>query len=383
MHRKLKICYICEATGGGVRKNLLDLLFNIDRKKFDIYLIYSSIRADDIFIDNLYNLDTIGVKLYKIDLVRSINILKNLKPFLKMKSIISDIKPDIVHCHSSIAGMYGRIAAFLNKVDNVIYTPHAYIMQNPEIGFLKNKVFNIIEKLLEKITTKTINVSKGEKDFAINNRIGNLNKFVVVYNGINESHYTRNYIETKKLNLGFLKDDFIIGTTVRMEKQKDPFTFVNIALNLIKKYDNVKFVYIGDGELYNKVNELIKKNNVKDKIKLLGFRKDASDLVSIFDIYMITSLYEGMPYSLIEAISQSKPILASDVIGNNEVVKNDFNGLLFEKKNIKQAVSFLDDMINDSNKLNMYANNSFKLFKEKFMLNSMLKNTEKVYLSNY
>lgn len=256
-------------------------------------------------------------------------------------------------------------------------------MQNPEIGFLKNKVFNIIEKLLEKITTKTINVSKGEKDFAINNRIGNLNKFVVVYNGINESHYTRNYIETKKLNLGFLKDDFIIGTTVRMEKQKDPFTFVNIALNLIKKYDNVKFVYIGDGELYNKVNELIKKNNVKDKIKLLGFRKDASDLVSIFDIYMITSLYEGMPYSLIEAISQSKPILASDVIGNNEVVKNDFNGLLFEKKNIKQAVSFLDDMINDSNKLNMYANNSFKLFKEKFMLNSMLKNTEKVYLSNY
>lgn len=380
MKKKLKLLYICESTGGGVRKNLLDLLMNINMNKFDVYFIYSDIRADDIFIKSLSKLRSRGIKLYKVPMERNIKLLKDIKSFLKISKIIRNIKPDVVHCHSSKAGALGRIAAFINRISSIIYTPHAYIMQNPNLSSIKKKIFALIEKWLNIITSKTINVSTGERDFAIEHGLGKKEKFKVIYNGIKQEHIDNKIISLKKSQLGFNEEDCIIGTTARMDEQKDPFTFIKIACNILTQYPNVKFVYLGDGKFKHDIENLIKISGREENIKLLGFRSDADEIVSVFDIYINTSLYEGMPYSIIEALARGKPILATNVIGNNEVVINDFNGLLFEKQNIHQGVILLKKMINSPELLYKYGLQSYKLFEDNFKLEFMISETENVYL---
>ncbi|WP_160674492.1 glycosyltransferase family 4 protein [Clostridium sp. C8-1-8] len=378
MDRKLKLLYISEATSGGVRKNVLDLINNIDKDKFEVHFIYSDIRADDIFIDNIKVLSK-NISTYNVKMVRNLNFFEDIKSFLKINNIVRKVKPDIVHCHSSKAGGIGRLIAYINRVPKIIYTPHAYVIQNPNIGNLKRNIFYIIEKLLARLTTTTINVSNGEKQFAVQSKLIEKQKSKVIYNGIENIISDIGNIHSKRNELGLSREDFIVGVASRLEVQKDPFTFIKIAIKVCNHMPNVKFIYVGDGELSLDIRKILKQNNMEDRIKLLGFRDDISEIISVFDIYMITSLYEGLPYSLVEAIACGKPILATNVIGNNEIVIEGVNGELFEKGNIEQGFHKLVGMITDQEKLTRYSEESLKMYSSKFTIDNMIQNVELVY----
>lgn len=374
-----KILYICEAMGGGVRKHIIDLIKNIDKSKYDIYLMYSINRADDVFKDKLEELAKTVNLIENNFMVREINLIKDIKAFVRIKKIIQQIRPDIVHCHSSKAGALGRIVAKICGVKKIYYTPHGYIMQYQNINKYKKFLFKIIELLLSKyFTTKTLNVSNGEKRIATYNKIDKENKFKVIYNGIDNIHVTANKNKLKK-ELGLKEDDFIIGVAARLVKEKDPWTFFNIAKIITTKYDNVKFIYIGDGIYKKDIEKEILYNHLQDKILLLGFRNDVDDLLKIFDIYLMTSLHEGMPYSLIEALRAKLPIVATNTTGNNEVCIDGYNGLLFEVKNVNEGVKKIETLLNNKDMLVDFGEKSYNLFKEKYTIDRMIAEIEKVY----
>jgi glycosyltransferase involved in cell wall biosynthesis len=369
---KLKVLYICEAVGGGVRRHLLDLLLNINKEKFDIHLVYNDKRGDEVFNSKINLLKNIGINLYKIsEMERSISIRKDIISLFKLLKIVRKVKPDIVHCHSSKAGALGRIAAYICKVEKIYYTPHAYITQSLEISRVKRLIFNLIEKFLGLITTKTINVSLGEQKFAIQNKIIPLSKSLVIYNGIKG---LSSNISRKK------KEDIIIGTVARLDEQKDPLTFYKIAKSVVESFDNVQFVYVGDGNLKKQISKLIYDGRLEDKIHLLGFQSNIFDYFKNIDIYLSTSLYEGLPYSLIEAMSFGLPIVATDVIGNNELVIDGYNGRLFQKRDVDTAVRILEDLIKNAELRNNYGENSFRLYLKNFSLKFMIEKTENLYL---
>jgi len=121
------------------------------------------------------------------------------------------------------------------------------------------------------------------------------------------------------------------------DTNKDPFTFYNIAKNLVKKYKNVIFIYIGDGPCKVKIQNQIEKDNV-DRILLLGFKKNVDNWLRIMDIFLMTSLHEALPYSIIEALAHSLPIVATNVTGINELVIDNYNGFLFNNSNVFDGV---------------------------------------------
>ncbi|MGM1050388.1 MAG: glycosyltransferase family 4 protein [Bacillota bacterium] len=365
-----KILYICEAIGGGVRKHILDILTHLDPTKYSISIIYSETSADEIFKGSIRLLKKRGVNLYAINnFVNEISVMDDIKAFYHIVKIIKKVQPDIVHCHSAKAGAIGRIASKFCRIKSVIYTPHAYFFQNNTLSKNKRRTYVFIEKLLSKITNITVNVSEGEREGAIENNVVGENNSVVIFNGIN-------YIER---SLARSSDTIRIGTTMRMEVQKDPLTFVEIAKRVVGEHSNVEFVFVGDGRLKDEVKASIKNNHLEEKVELLGFRKNVIDIVSSFDLYLITSLYEGLPYSVIEALSLGKPIIATNVTGNNEIVIDGYNGLLFEPMNAEQGAEKINILLNNPAFIKQFGVHSRELYEEYFTIQQMLDALDMVY----
>ncbi|MCK7604892.1 glycosyltransferase family 4 protein [Geobacillus stearothermophilus] len=369
--KKVRLLYICEAMGGGVRRHLLDIIENIDLGSYDIHLIYGKNRADKIFLNSLPSLKQKGIYLYELkELDREISLKKDSKALIKIIKIINSINPDIVHCHSSKAGALGRAAAYLCGVKNIIYTPHAYMAQSPNLSHKKMKFYVGLEKLFSKITKVTINVSEGERQFALQNGIVTTNNSTVIYNGISRKD---KYKKIRKNNR------IIIGTVARLSEQKDPITFYNIAKNIVSKYDSVDFRYVGDGPFYEILKNKIEKDNLQKRIQLVGFKNNISDELAEFDIFITTSLYEGMPYALIEALSEGLPIVGTNVTGNNEIIFENINGYLFNIKDVNGAVQILEFLINNPEKIKSLGEQSYKIYIEKFTIEKMIEKLEKTY----
>lgn len=373
---KRKVLLIVEALGGGVRRHIVDLIYGLDKKKFDVYLLYSNNRADDTFHEQIDKLKEHATLIESSHMVREISINKDFKAYKEIKNVIKKVKPDIVHCHSSKAGALGRFAAKRSKIKEIFYTPHAYYFQNPNASKKKRLIYVFIETILSRFfTTKTFNVSNGERQCALDNKLDKENKFVTIYNGIGDVQLPDKKQVRKEL--GIPENDFAVGVTARIDEQKDPYTFVKIAKGVISKHSNVHFIYIGNGPLFNEVSNYVKENNLESNIHLLGFRNDADKIVVGFDLYLITSLYEGMPYSPIEAMRAGVPIVATDTVGNNEIVFPHENGKLFEVGNDSEGTNIVNMFV--ENKKLIQQVKVRNIFKERFSIEEMIRNIETEY----
>lgn len=333
----MKLLLISESVGGGLRKHIVQLIENLDQEEFDIYFIHGTKTLDDAFVSQYENLGK-KVKLISCDsFERELNLKQDIETYRFVSKKIHQIRPDIVHCHSSKAGVIGRLAAKRHGIKSVFYTPHAYSFLSPEFGRKKKKIFIGIEKLMSKFaTTKTFCVSNGEKNAALDNSLDKSDKLEVIYNGLPGIELPAK--EETKVRLGLRKENFVIGNNARMSAQKNPKLFMEIARELINIDKNYHFVWAGDGPLMNKAIEFVRTNNLENNIHLLGDRNDSEIIVAGYDIFLITSLYEGLPYAPIEAMRAGVPILATNVVGNNEIVTEGINGYFIEEKIDKNLV---------------------------------------------
>ncbi|MGG3640559.1 glycosyltransferase family 4 protein [Bacillus gobiensis] len=365
---KIKLVYICECLGGGVRKHLVDLLDYLNKEKYEIHVIHGVSRMDSVFIKVKERLN--DIKFYPIsELEREINIKKDYISVKKILKILKEIRPDVVHCHSSKAGVLGRLASKYLRINKIHYTPHGYIIQSPKISKKKKKLFCFIEKVLGKFTTKVIHVSKGEEEVAFKHNILDKDKSVVIYNGMRVP-----YSELIKH-----KTDFNIVTIARMDDQKNPWDAIKIIEELIPEFPYLKYTFIGDGKYYNEIVEYVTNNRLEQNINLPGFMPNPYKVLKKADLFLLTSLYEGLPYALIEAMAYKVPLLASDVTGNNELIINDYNGFLYKLDNIEEAKIKVKLLINDKDKLINMSMHSNEFFLKNFTFDKMIQTYDKLY----
>ena len=288
MADKKRILFIVEAMGGGV----FTYIVNLANELVDIYDMYIAYAVREQtppdykeYFDKRIHL--IEVKNFK----RSINPIKDIKAFIEIKSIVKKIKPDVIHLHSSKAGALGRFA-FNGKDVPLFYTPHGYsfLMQNSSPA--KRMVYKAVETVCGMKNCMTISCGKGEHQETLK-----LTKNAAyVNNGINMD-------ELKKLidSTAIVADHpFTVFTLGRICYQKNPVLFNQIALAM----PEVKFLWIGDGELRN---ELTAKN-----IEITGWckREDALKHSLEADVFLLTSLWEGLPISLLESMYMKKLYLS-------------------------------------------------------------------------
>ena len=374
---KRKLLIIHEAMGGCGR-NVIDIVNGVDSSKFEVTVVYGTSRIDDYYRKWIPTMNEHATLIPAPYLTRSLNPHAALHAIRKLRSIIKQVEPDIVHCHSSIAGTVGRLATAGLHVDKVFYSPHAYSFQAWEFSARKKRLFALLERILSHIfTTCTFNVSAGERTLALEHRLDTPDKFKVVYNGIPDTAIPSRQEALTLLGLDKLPEDsIIVGSTVRLTAQKDPTTFLKIAQRVISTHPRMHFVCVGDGELRNDANRFIEENGLSSNVHLLGYRNDAERIVAAFDIYLLTSLYEGLPYSLVESLRAGVPIVATDVTGNNEVVRPGVNGYLFPIKNVEKGAEMVLKVYNT----HFPAQQVRETYLDKFTVKKMLSDIQQSYL---
>ena len=356
MAEKKKILFVVEAMGGGVFTYIVDLANELVNE-YEMYIAYAVRPQTPLDFKKYFDsrIHLIKVKSF----TRTINPFKDLMEFFEVKKILKNVRPDIVHLHSSKAGVIGRLALDGRKIP-MFYTPHGYsfLMQNQ--NSLKRKLYRLIEGACAKRPCMTISCSVGEHEETLKLT----KKATYVNNGVNISEL-QNVIKEE-----WEKNDhpFTVFTLGRICYQKGPEVFNEVA----KALPDVKFLWIGDGELREKLTA--------HNIEITGWveREEALKYSMNADAFMLTSLWEGLPISLLEAMYMQKPCVVSNVIGNRDVIHTKQNGFICNK--VSDYVQAIQDIM--ANKYPMITKNAFEDVLNEYNTKVMAQKYSKIYMKS-
>lgn len=352
MAEKKKILYIVEAMGGGVFTYIVDLANGLVNE-YDMYIAYAVRKQTPKnykeYFDNRVHL--IEVKNFG----RAIDASKDLKAFFEIRKIADEVKPDIIHLHSSKAGALGRFAFNGNRIP-MFYTPHGYSFLMEDCKPMKRAVYKMVESICAKRNCTTISCSVGEHQESLK-----LTKHATyVNNGINMAELQEIIDKTEKV-----EHPFTVYTLGRICYQKNPALFNEIAESL----PDVKFVWIGDGELRE---QLTSKN-----IEITGWadRSTAIRYAINADVFLLPSRWEGLPISLLESMYMKKICVVSNVIGNRDVIHNGENGFVCTK--VEDFVKAIEECQDEDGKLTKRAyQDILKMYNTKVMAEQYSKKYE-------
>ncbi len=355
---KTKILLISASgkTGGG--PSHIFLLKDILKEKYDFYLAMPKIYPKNKNFDFINYLEIAERKLLPIDILRLIL-------FSRKNSI------DIIHAHGKGAGIIARIIKiFLQKP--LIYTFHG-IHTNCMNRFNKY-LYILYENITGWLDDEKVFVSLSEKMQAINLRIFIGKNNMIINNFTKEMQRIK--IDTKKSNLkiGIRNQKKNIISICRLVDQKNIFEIFNIARNL----PIYNFIILGDGYLYSKAIDFLNKKNINN-VYLLGNKKDVFKYLYSADLFLSTSLYEGHPLSILEAMSIGLPIVASKVVGNIDTIKDNKSGFFYKLGDIKDAKICIQKIMQDEKLRNKISLNSFYSHRELFSTDKM----KRSYISLY
>jgi glycosyltransferase involved in cell wall biosynthesis len=371
----IKVCYIITKLElGGAQKVALHVAKNIDKNIFDSFII-----AGEGGI-----LDHEAVKearLYHIkDLVREVSPLRDLKALFKIYSILKKEKPNIVHTHSSKAGITGRIAAKLAGVKVIVHTIHGYGFNETQKWFVK-KFYVFLEKFCALLSDKLIVVTKEDIKKGQHYKIAKGNKFILIRAGIDTVLYKNFVLQPNfKKTLGIDNNLRVITTIGPFKPQKNIKDFIKTASLITSRLKNVIFLIVGDGEQRKELEVLRDSLNLKNKIFMLGWRTDIAEILKASDIFVLTSLWEGLPCTIVEAMCCSKPVVANAVDGVKEIVVNGETGFLIEPNNYAKTAEKIMYLLNDETALKNISAKACASIDQEYDINHNLKQHEKLYL---
>lgn len=364
---KMKILYcITSASWGGAQLHVLELCADQLKRGNEVIFIVGN---EGPLLDKVKKLKGLKI-IFLPSLVREINPINDMKAIIELRKIIKKESPDIVHLHSSKAGVVGRIAAIgLRKRVKVIFTVHGWAFTDGVSSTLKKHLYRKIEKSVARFTDLFICVSNydakiGKRDGVLNNK----SNVVVIHNGSPLPQQNAvNYSIHSPIRLVMI---------ARFSHQKDQKTLINAVAKLPKS--DYRLTFVGDGETLNNNKKIVSNLNLNKNIKFVGFKDDVSKELIENDVYILSTHYEGLPISIIEAMSYGLPILATDVGGNSEMVINNINGFLFSSE--EQLVDKLNYIIKNKNLIKKWGQESFNIFTREYSLSNCLNKINDAYL---
>lgn len=292
---------------------------------------------------------------------------------LHVYNILKEREIDIIHTHGYKETLIGGVVSKLLNI-KLVRTHHGKGMIHG------SKSHRFIELINEKyLTSKLISVSYELKDILIKNKIKE-NKIKVIHNGIKaESVSPSNNEKVIRLQLQIGYDTLVVGTIGRIVSIKGHKYFLDGAKRVLDDNKEIIFVIVGNGPLINQMKKYAKSLCIDKYIRFTGFRDDAIDILNMFDIFVLTSLHEGIPITLLEAMCLGKPIIATNVGGIPEVIRNEFNGLLIPPRDSKAIYGALIKLLNNKKLRAKFSCDAKKDVQNKFCLNITVKETERLY----
>ncbi len=342
VNKHIKVIHIITRLDmGGSAQNTLLTALNHDPQRYSVSLIKGSTHESamteaetQLVRDRLADGRKHGIEVIDLpSLVRRISPFNDIKAFISIVRFLRRSRPDIVHTHTSKAGVLGRLAAWTARVPIIIHTPHGHVFYG-HFGRSLSRIFLQMEKLLGRITHHQIALTLEECNDYLGLRVSKHSNTTVIHSGIDLHRFSKGAKQRtrKRKELRIPPDSLVIGYVGWLIPIKGVTYLVSAMAKVAGKYPKSLLVLVGKGddkgEEEIKLKEQVERAGLADKVRFLGWRPDVDEVISCFDIFVLPSLNEGMGRVLVEAMAAGLPIVASRVGGIPDLVIDGKNGLL-------------------------------------------------------
>jgi glycosyltransferase involved in cell wall biosynthesis len=335
--------------------------------------------------DSLHILKEHGIEPIIVpELSRSIHPLKDRKAYRKVKRIIKQYKPDIVHTHASKAGLIGRLAAKRLKVPVIVHTFHGHVFHS-YFGRSKTDFFKRIERYLAKISTGIIAISYiQKKELTEEHKIVAKEKVTVIPLGFELQKFVENFAQRRKATREEYKisdDEVAIAIVGRLAPIKDHDFFLDCVERLLKKTEKkIRVFIVGDGSERSHIEEKVLRIDPEGKrIHLTSWILDISTFNAGMDIVCLTSKNEGTPVSLIEAQATGVPVISSDVGGVRDIVVDRSAGFIIKQGDFETYTEKLRLLVEDDELRKKFGEFGSKYVLKRYGYEHLVENTDSFY----
>ncbi|MGG3563700.1 glycosyltransferase family 4 protein [Neobacillus rhizosphaerae] len=360
--KKIRVLHVCDALDkGGLEEVIYNLVKNTNSQEFEVGVAYfkGGVVAD--------RLKEKGFNCQEINETNKYSRIQQLKNYIK------EGKFDIVQAHFCFHGILAAKLAGVKVIETTHNTYHFF--ENPWGRTKYSFYLNLVNSV--------VSVSKAVENFNLTNfKVLNKKKCTVIRNSIDSERIipTERSKEDLKRELGLPENAFVISTLSRLDVQKGIEYFIEAAKMLNQKYENLVFLIPGEGaEPYSQT--LKKQAEGINNIRFIGHVSKVNELFKVMDVYAMTSLWEGAPLTLLEAMAYGKPVVVTNVGNTAEVIQDNMNGFIVEKKDVNAFVERLSRFIEDPTKRFELEQQAQKDFNEKFSNHIMISNYKQLYLS--
>ncbi len=329
MVQKIKVLrIITRLSVGGSSIHVILLTAHLDKTKFQSILVKGSEGQNEGNLKDLVNRKKIN-PVFIPELRRKLSLRDDLLSFWKLYRLISREKPHIVHTHSAKAGTLGRLAARLAGVPFIVHTYHGHLFRG-YFSTAVTKLIVLVERFLSLLSTKIIAVTQSQKEELLQYKITPSHKLVTIPLGLELDSFLKLQKERGRLRaeLGLSSEDLLIGSIARLVPVKGHSFLLRAAKRVVSSFPNAKFLIVGDGELREKLENLASRLGIKKNVIFCGFRRDLPKIYADLDIVALTSLNEGLPVAVIEAMTSQTPVIAYEVGGVKDLIEPNVNGIL-------------------------------------------------------
>lgn len=336
---RIKILHLITHLGfGGGLDNTLLTVKGHSRDRFEVHLAAGQIEQREAYSDWSARAEECADSLFIIpDLHRSVHLLDDIRAVNQITDLIRQQNYQIVHTHTTKAGILGRIAARRAGIPVVVHTYHAFgwqVAQSPQGSDWRNLLAPLIEQVYVAVERYGASISDGliavadlNKREVIERKVAPPEKISTIYSGIDLDRFSTCSTDRNELCRRFELDPTlpIVGMIGRLSTQKAPLDFVKAAKLVLQSKPHVQFILVGDGPLAQEVEEAI---GSEHRIKILGFMENITAIFSVLNVFALSSLWEGLGRALTEAMIMNIPVAATGVGGVPELVIHKETGLL-------------------------------------------------------
>lgn len=366
MTTPLRVLHVLEALEGGTARHVVDLVRWTPGVEQHVAIPRLRVHGatDETAVPALQRA---GATVHHLDMTRSPTTRENAKALRQLSAIVAEVAPDIVHAHSSIGGLLGRLAARRHRVP-AIYTPNG--MTDVRAGIM-------VERSLIPWTNRFLAVSESEADRVVELRVAPRERITVIPNGLDTSSL-HTPIDLRA-QLGLPADAPVVGTVSRFVHQKDPLSWVRMASIVLEREPRTHFVMIGDGELRRSAVKASVSQGLAGRLHIVPYLVEAAGALASFDVFVLSSLFEGLPYAPMEAMIAGVPVVLTDVAGSHDLVEHGENGLLAPPNDPEALAEQVLGVLGDHELAERIGRAGEKAVLERFDVETMARSVARVY----
>ncbi|WP_330203106.1 glycosyltransferase family 4 protein [Cyanobacterium sp. Dongsha4] len=373
--KKIKVLHlITRLAVGGAQDNTLITVKKLDRDLFDVHV------ASNPNGEWLDWAQEVSDQFHPIPhLVREISPINDISAFWEITALLKREKFDIIHTHSTKAGLLGRWAAKYVGDSVIIHTIHGFPFHD-QMPRWQKQMYISLEKSVRTCSDYITTLSDVDRQEALKYGLLDWNASQTIYTGIDLDKLTQKYDrDIIRQNLGLSPSCPVIVMVGRLDPQKAPYLLISAFVKVVAKHPEAVLLLVGDGELRSQLETQVKNEKLENNVKFLGACKNVPEILQSSDIFCFTSLWEAMGRSMIEAAITGLPVVVPRLGGIPEVITHKECGLIFEPGNIDQVAEYLLYLIENPNEAHRLGKNAQIKISRLFDANEMVKQFEAIY----